>query len=62
MMAKVITILVPFLSFSSTYNVSKAHNMLALMLDLHCKSLDAVKTFVGKAKMIVMWWNLTTRL
>jgi hypothetical protein len=53
LMAKVITIMVPFLSFSSIYNVNKVHNMLALMLDLQCQSLDMVKTFVRKAKMII---------
>ncbi len=40
------------LAFTSFYNVSKVHNMLALMLDSHFKSLDVVKVFVGWAKMI----------
>jgi hypothetical protein len=44
--------LAPFLAFASTYNVSKAHNTLALMWDLHFKSFDVVKTFVGQEKMI----------
>jgi hypothetical protein len=52
MMAKVLVALIPFLSFASTYSVSKAHNMLVLMLDLHFKSLNVVKTFVRKAKVI----------
>jgi hypothetical protein len=47
MMVEVLTTLVLFLSFSSTYNVSKVYNMLALMLDPHFKYLDVVKTFVG---------------
>jgi len=46
--------LVSFLAFASTYNVSKAHKMLALMLDLHFKSFDVMKTFVGRAKVIQM--------
>ncbi len=33
MMAEVQILLAPFLAFTSSYNVSKAHNMLALMLD-----------------------------
>ncbi len=44
--------LVLFLAFTSSYNASKAHNMLTLMLDLHFKSLDVVKAFVGWAKII----------
>jgi hypothetical protein len=42
MMAKVQVVLAPFLAFTS-YNVSKVHNMLALMLDPHLKFLDVVK-------------------
>jgi len=48
MMEKVL-VAVPFLSFASTYSVSKAHNMLVLMLDLHFKSINVVKTFVRRA-------------
>jgi hypothetical protein len=33
MMAKVQVVLVPFLAFTSFYNVNKAYNMLSLMLD-----------------------------
>ncbi len=32
-MAKIQAILAPFLAFTSSYNASKAHNMLTLMLD-----------------------------
>jgi hypothetical protein len=52
MMAKVLVALVPFLSFASTYSVSKAYNMLVLMLDLHFKSFNVVKVFVRKTKFI----------
>ncbi len=41
-MAKVQVVLIPFLTFTSSYNDSKAHNMLALMLDPRLKSLDVV--------------------
>jgi hypothetical protein len=52
MMAKVLVALVPFLSFAFTYSVSKVHNMLVLMLDLHFKCLNVVKTFLRRAKVI----------
>jgi hypothetical protein len=51
-MGEIMAILTPFFAFASTYITTKAHNMLALMLDLHFKSLDVVKGFVGKAKVI----------
>jgi hypothetical protein len=54
MMVEVLTTLVLFLSFSSTYNVSKVQNMLTLMLDPHFTYFDVMKTFVRKAKMIQM--------
>jgi hypothetical protein len=50
MMAKVMAILVPFLSFATTYIPNKAHNMLVLMLDTCFKCLNVVKAFVGRAK------------
>jgi hypothetical protein len=49
---ELMAILIPFLSFIYTYSVSKVQNMLVLMLDLCFKSLEVVKTFVGKATMI----------
>ncbi len=52
MMAKVEATLTPFLTFTFSYNAIKAHNMLALMLDLHMKSFDVVKVFVQWAKVI----------
>jgi hypothetical protein len=51
---KILVVLVPFLAFSYAYNLNKAHNMLALMLDPRFKSLDVVKTIVGRAKVIQM--------
>jgi len=54
MMGEVMPILTPFFAFSSTYITTKAHNMLTLMLDLHFKSLDVVKGFVGREKVIQM--------
>jgi hypothetical protein len=71
MMAKVKAILIPFLAFTFSYNVNKAHNMLALMLNSHFKSFDVVKVFVEWAKVIQIvakydnkfynhcWWLLS---
>jgi len=47
MMAEAQVVLAPFMAFIFSYNVSKVHNMLTLMLDLRFKSLDVVKVFVG---------------
>jgi hypothetical protein len=47
MVVKIQVVLTPFLVFTSFYNASKVHNMLALMLDLRFQSLDVVKAFVG---------------
>ncbi len=49
---EILAILVPFLAFSFTYNVNKAHKILALMLDPCFKSFDVLKTFVIMEKMI----------
>jgi len=47
MVVEIQVVLTPFLAFTSFYNASKVHNMLALMLDLRFQSLDVVKAFVG---------------
>jgi hypothetical protein len=47
MMGEILVVLAPFLTFPSTYNLIKAHNMLALMLDPWFKSLNMVKALVG---------------
>jgi hypothetical protein len=52
MMVEIQVLLAPFLAFASTYNVNKAHNMLALMLDPRFKSHDVMKAFVGWEKTI----------
>jgi hypothetical protein len=52
MMVEMMAILVPFLSFATTFTPNKAHIMLALMLDLHFKCLDVVKTFAGWEKIM----------
>jgi len=46
MMAEVQAILASILAFTSFNNVSKVHNMLALILNLWFKPLNVVKTFV----------------
>jgi len=54
MMAKMMAILVLFWPFATTCTPNKAHNMLALMLDLCFKFLDVVKTFVQWGKVTEM--------
>jgi hypothetical protein len=61
MMAEIKAILAPFLAFASTYIAIKAHNMFVLMLDPWFKSLDILKTFVGKAKVIHMVLECDTK-
>ncbi len=41
-----------FLGFMNSYNASKAHNMLALMLDLHFKDLSLVGDYVDHTSTI----------
>jgi len=50
MMGEVLVVLATFLAFSYAYSSSKAHNMLALMLDSQFKSLNVVKAPIGQAK------------
>jgi hypothetical protein len=52
MMGELMVVMVPIFAFASTYIATKADDMLTLMLDLHLKSLDVVKGFVGRAKAI----------
>jgi hypothetical protein len=54
MMGEIMVVMAQFLVFSSTNIYGKAHNMLVLMLDLCFKSLNVVKDFVRKAKVIQM--------
>ncbi len=61
MMAKVQVVLAPFIAFTSYYNVNKAHNMLALVLDPRFKFFNMVKMFVGQVKVIQMWLSMKTK-
>jgi hypothetical protein len=54
MVEAVMAVLIPILSFATTYTPSKAHNMLALMLDPHFVCMDVVKVFVGWEKVMEM--------
>jgi hypothetical protein len=49
-MVEVQVILAPFLAFTFSYIVNKAHNMLALMLEPPFKSLNVVKAFIKMGK------------
>jgi hypothetical protein len=61
MIAKIKAILAPFLAFASTYILVKAHNMFVLMLDPRFKSLDILKSFVRRAKVIHMVTKYDTK-
>lgn len=61
-MGEVLLVLAPLLASSSTYSLSKVHNILALMLDVRFKSLDMVKTFVRWAKVIPMVVKCDTKV
>jgi hypothetical protein len=54
MMVEFQIIFAPFVAFASTCIIIKGHNMFVLMLDPWFKSLDILKTFVGRAKVIHM--------
>jgi hypothetical protein len=54
MMAKMMAILAPFMSFVTTYTPSNTHNMFMLILDLRFKFLNVVNFFVGWAKVMDM--------
>jgi hypothetical protein len=45
-------ILHPFLGFMNSYSASKAHSMLALMLDLHSKDPSLVRDYVDDTSAI----------
>jgi hypothetical protein len=61
-MGEVMVILAPFFTFASTYIATKAHNMLPLMQDLCFKSLDVMKGFVKRAKVIQMVVDMAANL
>jgi hypothetical protein len=48
MQKQVVQVLDPFLSFMLSFQPHKAHNMLAMMLNPHCKGLGLVILYVGK--------------
>ncbi|KAG0573230.1 hypothetical protein KC19_VG160100 [Ceratodon purpureus] len=50
MAREAIGVLKPFLAFADVFNESKAHNMLALMLDPRFKGLECIIEYIGVAK------------
>jgi len=62
MMVQVLVVLSPFLAFAYVYNPYKVHNMLALILDMHFKSFDVMKTLVKWANVIQMVQNVMVGL
>jgi hypothetical protein len=49
MMGQVFNALGPFLAFSKFYIITKAHNMLAIMLDPYFKNMKIIWDFVGNS-------------
>ncbi len=45
------------MAFGSTYNQTKAHNMLAIMLDPHFKNMKVMQDFAGHAHAIQIVTN-----
>ncbi len=62
MMVEFKVIFAPFLAFAFTYITIKAHNTLVLMLDPRFKSLDILKAFVGRAKVIYVMVEHDTKI
>jgi hypothetical protein len=54
MMVEIETVLAPLLAFTSIYDATKVCNMLALILEMWFKSLDVLKTFIERARIIHM--------
>jgi hypothetical protein len=48
MQKQVVQVLDPFFSFMLSFQPHKAYNMLAMMLNPHCKGLGLVILYVGK--------------
>jgi hypothetical protein len=44
---QMISVLAPFLAFSSSYINAKAHNMLVIMLDPHFTNMKVTRDYVG---------------
>jgi hypothetical protein len=60
MMGQVLNALGPFLPFSKSYIIAKAHNMLAIMLDFCFKNMKIIRDFLGNslALQIVVEYNV----
>jgi hypothetical protein len=52
MRLEVIKVIKPFLQFLKTFDGGKVHNMMAIMLDLHFKSLRIVEDLLGHGNAI----------
>jgi hypothetical protein len=47
MMGQVIKVLTPFLGFVEAYSPSKAHNMMATMLNPRHKTMKVIREYIG---------------
>ncbi len=61
-MVQVLEILNLLLGFLMAYNHYKAHNMLAIMLDLCYKNMKCIQNFVGMLLLLKLLQNMTLRL
>ncbi len=61
-MVQVLEILNLFLGFLMAYNHYKAHNMLAIVLDLRHKNMKCIQNFVGMLILLKLLQIMTLRL
>ncbi len=51
-MAQIINIFIMFLAFALICNKARAHNMLAIMFNLHLKNMKVIHNFMGNTHAI----------
>jgi len=54
MVIEVINVLCHFLSFAESFSRERAHNMVALMLDPHFKSMDCIMDYIGNNQAAIL--------
>ncbi len=54
MVVEIINLLCPFLGFAKTFFLDKTHNMVALMLDPHFKSMDCIMDYIGRDQVVTL--------
>jgi len=61
MMGQVIKVLAPFLAFTKVYSPSKAHNMMAIMLDPCHKTMKVITEYIGDFQASSIVENMTRK-